>query len=162
MGGDNTAFETLVLDHGHDVLRVCFSILGDLDAAKDAAQSTWIQAWKRLPGLQDETKFRSWLLAVAANEARQSARSSHHRRSVRESRSLPGAHEPFEITTIDAVRLESALAAMRIDDRELLVLRYVAGLSSAEIAVLRGRSGAGVRGRLSRIVAQLRKDLSDG
>jgi RNA polymerase sigma factor (sigma-70 family) len=161
MAGDRAAFEALVHSYGKDVLRVCFSVLGDLDAAKDAAQTTWIQAWRRLPKLRDDTRFRSWLLAVAANEARQSARSSA-RRSVRESRIQADHYQSDEVTSIDAVRLETSLARMRVGDRELLALRYVAGLTSPEIAALRGISAAGVRGRLSRIVAQLRKDLVDG
>jgi RNA polymerase sigma-70 factor (ECF subfamily) len=159
--GDESAFGRLIDAHGRDVLRVCFTTSGDLDVASDAAQNTWIRVWDRLGDLKDDSRFRAWLLAIAANEARQLIRSGR-RRTIREISSAPIAASADEDRTIDHAALEVALARLSVEDRQLLALRYVGGLSAADIGEVRGLTDSGVRGRLSRITARLREDLRHG
>jgi RNA polymerase sigma factor (sigma-70 family) len=118
------------------------------------------KAWQQLPKVREPDRLRAWLIAIAANEARQSLR-AHRRRHVREI--APPAQEeiPGHSVTTSADRLDLAAALVRLDpaDRGLLAMRYLAGLTAEEIGTATGRSASGVRTRLSRLIARLREEL---
>jgi RNA polymerase sigma-70 factor (ECF subfamily) len=137
-----------------DLLRVCYVILGDGALAEDATQSAWIKAWRKLDQVRDATKVRSWLVAVAANEARQIAR--RRKRLPRETDDRTyGAEADPRLADLAAV-----LAGLGPDDRRLLALRYVAELTSDEIGRSIGISAGAVRHRLMRLLARLREELT--
>ena len=157
--GDEAAFTRLVAAYHADLLRVSFVITGDADVASDAAQLAWQTAWRKLGHLREPDRIRSWLVAIAANEARQLTR-RQRRRSVVEIGVAPemrGAGDPS--AGISRLDLVNALAHLKPEDRELLAMRYVIGLDSFEIAAARGKSASGTRARIARILAQLRKEL---
>jgi RNA polymerase sigma-70 factor (ECF subfamily) len=163
--GDRAAFGRLVVAHNRSMERVAYVIVGDAHAAQDAVQSAWLTAWQRIPNLREPGRVGAWLVAIAANEARQLAR-KRQRRSVREldlEATSATRHEPTVATEgIARLDLVAALRRLRPEDRELLALRYVAGFDAAELGRLTGRSASGVRGRLSRLTSNLRKDLTHG
>jgi RNA polymerase sigma-70 factor (ECF subfamily) len=102
-------------------------------------------------------------VAIAANEARQLLR-ARRRRAVHEIRAATGQGQWIEETAsaIDRLDLERALARLEPADRALLALRYVAGLSSQEVASFSGLTASGVRTRLARLMDRIRRDLGDG
>jgi len=151
---DRTAFAGLVARYQPDLLRVGYVILGDAALAEDAAQAAWIQAWRKLHQLRDDGKLRSWLVAVAANEARQIARKRRRFPSQAASDGFAAEADPR------LADLAAALARLTPDDRRLIGLRYVAGLTSDEIGEAVGISGGAVRHRLMRLLADLRKELA--
>jgi RNA polymerase sigma-70 factor, ECF subfamily len=153
-GIDRAAFASLVARFQPDLLRVSYVILGDASLAEDATQAAWIQAWRKLHQLRDDDKLRSWLVAVAANEARQIAR---RRRRMPFGPRSDGFAADADPRLSD---LTAALARLTSDDRRLVALRYVAGLTSEEIGHAVGATGGAVRHRLMRILANLRADLS--
>jgi len=157
--GDHAAFARLVAEHHAAMTRVAYVIVGDSAAAADAVQSAWSIAWQRIGGLRDPSQVRAWLVAIAANEARQSLRRGRRRPVVDLSARLdrPGAADPADV--IDLVDLERALGRLEPDDRRLIAMRYVAGLDSTEIAAQLGGSASGVRSRLARLLDRLRTDL---
>ena len=77
--GDHAAFARLVAEHHAAMTRVAYVIVGDSAAAADAVQSAWSIAWQRIGGLRDPSQVRAWLVAIAANEARQSLRRGRRR-----------------------------------------------------------------------------------
>ena len=158
--GERAAFTELVERHHAELVRIAFAITGDLDAARDAAQLAWIKAWQRLPTIREADRLRAWLIAIAANEARQHVR-AHRRRRVREIAplNLNEPADPSAITSADRFDLDAALRRLGPDDRGLLAMRYVAGLTADEIGASTGLTGSGVRTRLSRLIARLREDL---
>jgi RNA polymerase sigma-70 factor (ECF subfamily) len=156
--GEAEAFTALVDEHHAELVRVAYVVCGDIDLALDAAQAAWIKAWQQLRGLRDEAKLRPWLIAIAANEARQSVR-ARRRRSLREL-PMPMIEPAVGAPGGDSLDLLAALARLDPLDRELLAMRYLAGLSSDDIARATGRSASGVRARLSRLTSRLREDLS--
>jgi RNA polymerase sigma-70 factor (ECF subfamily) len=160
--GERDAFTALVERHHAELVRIAFSITGDLDAARDAAQHAWIKAWQRLPTLREPDRLRAWLIAIAANEARQSARAGRRRR-VREITPMGLDEQAGQKTVTSAERmdLDAALTRLQPDDRALLAMRYLAGLTADEIGAATGLTGSGVRSRLSRVVARLREELDD-
>jgi RNA polymerase sigma-70 factor (ECF subfamily) len=160
--GDREAFTRLVAEHHGPMARVAIVITGDLELAEDAVQSAWAIAWRRLPTLRDPEQVRSWLVAIAANEARMLVRGRRRRPVTQLSAMSDVGPEPDPGARIGLVDLERALEALDPDDRMLLSLRYVAGLDSAEIASHLGLSASGVRSRLARLLGRLRTELADG
>lgn len=159
--GDDAAFGRLVVLHYDDMARVAYVITGDRSFAQDAVQSAWIRAWVKLRSVRDPGRIRGWLLAIAANEARQIAR-RHRRIAVvelgPELEAAPGTDPALGIGRIDLARV---LGRLSPDDRALLALRYVAGIDAAELGSMTGRSASGTRARLSRLTARLRRELGD-
>jgi RNA polymerase sigma-70 factor, ECF subfamily len=157
-GGSREDFTRLVVAYHTDLVRLCFVITGDDDLARDAAQSAWAHAWRKLRQLRDPERVRQWLLTVAANEARQALR---RRRSVT---TVPGVlfDPPIEERdTPTLMDLAAALQRLRPDERRLIGLRYVSGFSSVELAKALGVTPDGVRSRLKRILDVLRRELND-
>jgi RNA polymerase sigma-70 factor (ECF subfamily) len=156
--GDQAAFARLVERHHASMAKVAYAICGDVEIARDATQNAWAIAWRRLASLRDETQVRAWLVAIAANEARQAVR-KRGRVVMDISGQLvaaPGGDPAERIGTVD---LGHALAKLKPDDRALLALRFVAGLDSSEIAAQLHLSPSGVRSRLARLIARLRTEL---
>src|SRR3954463_15423220 len=96
--GEREAFTELVERHHAELVRIAFAITGDLDAARDSAQLAWIKAWQRLPTIREAGRLRAWLIAIAANEARQHLR-ARRRRSVREIAPLTGGEPGDQVVT---------------------------------------------------------------
>ena len=55
--GDQAAFARIVRLHHADMVRVCFVVAGDMDAAEEAVAAAWPIAWRRLGSLRDPTGF---------------------------------------------------------------------------------------------------------
>jgi RNA polymerase sigma factor (sigma-70 family) len=157
--GDQVAFARIVNDYHADMVRVCHVITRDADQANDAVQEAWGICWRNLRKLRDPSRLRSWLVAIAANEARQMVR-SQRRRVVTELR-VDGPRADDEGTTVwgGRIDLRNALAGLSVDDRQLLALRYVAGFDSQELSRITGLSPSGTRARLQRLLASLREQL---
>ena len=157
--GDEIAFGRLVAAHQADMARVAYVILGDRSLAQDATQSAWIAAWKRLHAVREPDRVRSWLLAIAANEARQLLRSRGRATIVEIDAEVNAPPRSDPSVTIQRLDLSRALARLSAADRALLALRYVGGIDAAELGAATGRSASGTRARLSRLTARLREDL---
>jgi len=162
--GDEAAFTRIVAAHHDEMVRVSFVVCGDVDLADDAVAAAWLIVWRKLGDLREPDRLRSWLVAIAANEARQAAR--RRRRQQR--------HGVVELAVADAeiaspdpasrsidLDLANAFARLDPDDRALLALRYVAGFDATELARATGRSASGTRARLARLLDRLRTELRD-
>ena len=168
--GDEAAFARIVGAHHDDMARVAFVVCGDVELAQEAVQAAWQKAWAKLGSIRDADRLRPWLVSIAANEARQLAR-SRHRRWMRETAIDETAADVQQPSGGRAVAdpagrtaeldLANALAGLAPDDRTLIALRYAAGLTSDEIGRAIGMTGGGVRARLARLLDRLRKELHD-
>lgn len=157
--GDTDAFARLVERHHASMAKVAYAVCGDAESARDATQAAWTIAWRRLHTLRDHGQVRAWLVAIAANEARQMVRKRGRAIVVDISETLDAAPGGDPADRIDAVDLARALAGLKPDDRAVLALRFVAGLDSTEIAAQLHLSPSGVRSRLARLIERLRTEL---
>ena len=161
--GDDVAFARIVAAHHEDMRRVCVVITGSQTIADEAVQAAWGIAWRKLGSLRDPERLRPWLVSVAVNEARQALRK---RRRLWRLESGPDAPRvpsgPDPALSASAIDLRAAIARLDPDDRALLAMRYVAGFDATELATATGLSPSGVRSRLERLLARLRRELSDG
>ena len=159
IAGDEVAFAGIVAAHHDDMARIAYFVCGDLDIAEEAEQSAWAVVYRRLRDLRDPDRLRPWLMSIAANEARQMAR-SRRRRTVREIAVVEPAR-PRDIDHAARIDLADALARLDPKDRAIVGLRFIGGFESAEIGRAMGMTAGGVRVRLHRLLERLRKDLGD-
>lgn len=159
--GDAHAFAELISLHDADMLRVAAVICRDGDMAQDAVQQAWKRAWRKLGTVRDPDRVKAWLVSVAANEARQIVRSEGRRRRREHGTLDLAAQDDIAEVANQRMQLDAVLSTLEVRDRELLALRYVAGLNATEIAALRRSSPGAVRSRLARLIARLREELSD-
>lgn len=131
--GDEAAFAGLIAAHDGGMTRVAFVVTGDWDSAREAARSAWTIAWTRLPTLRDPDRIRPWLVAIAANEARQLAR-RERRRHLMDISTYPEPSGDDPADQIDLLDLGRALRDLKPDDRVLIGMRYVAGFDSGPAA----------------------------
>jgi len=157
--GDHDAFARIMATHDGDMTRICMVMCGDVQVARDAVQAAWLIAWRRLVSLRDPARLRPWLMSIAVNEARQIVR-TEGRRQRRELQVTPGL-PPDPAERVERLDLVAAVRRLSPDERRLIALRYVAGLTSSEMAQELGGSPASVRGKLARLIERLRKDIGD-
>lgn len=160
--GDEVAFARLIEAHHASMARVAYVICGDAESARDAVQAAWTTAWRRLSDVRDPSRIRSWLVAIAANEARQVLRRERRGSIVDLSSIAERSSDEDPSGRIATIDLVSVLRGLRPEDRALLALRFVAGLDSTEIAAELGGTASGIRSRLSRLIERLRQDLDAG
>jgi RNA polymerase sigma-70 factor (ECF subfamily) len=159
--GDEVAFARLVAEHHTTMSRVAFVICSDREAARDAVQSAWAIAWRRIGSLRDPRQIRPWLVAIAVNEARQVRRRRRRQPVVDISKAVAlvaADGDPTE--SVEMLDLRRVLDGLKPEDIGLLAMRFTAGLDSAEIADQLGMSASGVRSRLARLLDRLRDDLA--
>jgi RNA polymerase sigma-70 factor (ECF subfamily) len=137
--GDPDAFETIVRARMDAVYRLTSAILGDEADARDAAQETFVAAWRQMPRLREPDKFEAWLQRVAVNASRMTLR-ARGRRRIREipwSRvaALSNRATAGE-SSADAARLDEAMRDLSVDQRAILVLHHLDGRPLAELAAI--------------------------
>src|ERR1700761_2236682 len=74
LGGDREAFSQIVVRYQTLVCSLAYNVLGNLGESEDAAQETFIVAWKRLRHLREPSKLRAWLCGIVHNRARDCVR----------------------------------------------------------------------------------------
>ncbi|MBQ2954440.1 MAG: sigma-70 family RNA polymerase sigma factor [Clostridia bacterium] len=153
---DTEKIETLMETYGTQVKRLCCLILQDMSLAEDAAQETFIKAWRSLAKFRGECSERTWLMRIAVNTCRDVQRTAWFRRMDRRvtPEELPlAAPEPGEPA------LAEAIARLPAGDREVIVLRYYQQLSPGEIAELLRQPLNTVKSRLVRAKKKLKQTL---
>ena len=138
--GDLDAFESIVRARMDAVYRLTNAILGDEADARDAAQESFVAAWRQIRRLREPDKFEAWLQRVAVNAARMTLR-ARGRRRVREIPSsqvdvLAGHVATDGTAGADAARLGVALERLDVDQRAILVLHHLNGRPLAELATI--------------------------
>jgi RNA polymerase sigma-70 factor (ECF subfamily) len=136
--GDLDAFEEILRTRMDAVYRLSFAILADEADARDAAQDTFVTAWRQIGRLRDSDRFDAWLQRVAVNSARMTHR-ARRRRGVREipasqvagADGLRATASPAEA---DAAQLDVAMRRLPVEQRSILVLHHLDGKPIAAIA----------------------------
>jgi len=174
LSGERELFHELVRPYEKSVYFAAFSILQNEQDAEDAAQETVLKALKNLRNFRAESKFSTWLVSIAINEAR--GRLRHARvlkfESVDESPDEDGGFTPSVISDWREVPLEAlerkelrellqqAIAGLPEIYREVLLLRDVEEFSIAESAAALGVSEGVVKTRLLRARLMMQKVLA--
>jgi RNA polymerase sigma-70 factor, ECF subfamily len=133
--GDREALGVLYERYAADVKRVTWALLRDEAHADDAVQEVFLEAWKKAD-LFDASRgtVRAWLIVRARSRCLDRLRKRGRRAEVQWDGE--GAHSQVSIEQhVDTVHLPRAFSCVNSEEREVLLLGYFEGLTSAEIAV---------------------------
>ena len=160
--GNVNDFEKLVTAYEKNVYNIALRMVGDPEDAADMTQETFIKAYRALSGFRGDSKFSSWLYRIASNVCLDFLRSRSRHPQI----SLSGADEDdrtaFELPdmsqnpeeqlmkklSMEAVR--RGLGQLPEQQRQILVLRELGGLSYAELAQTLGLEEGTVKSRIFR------------
>jgi RNA polymerase sigma factor (sigma-70 family) len=162
--GDIDAFTALVGRYREPALRVAYGIAGG--DAEDAVQDAFVKAYRSLGGFRTDAAFRPWLFTIVANEARNRRRSRSRRDQLelqvrREPRAAGAGADDLAAEHERRQRVLDEVARLPDRYREIVALRYFAGLSESETAEALARPKGTVKSRLSRALDMLRAALGE-
>lgn len=151
---------SLSFDEAFPVLfpRCCtvgYRMLRDRAAAEDVAAEAMARAYARWRTLSTTDYVEPWVLRVTANLALDHLRKGNRQRLSHE------RSERFDDNVALRITLEAALAQLPARQRQVVVLRYLADLSEAQIVAVTGMSHGTVKTHLRRSTTSLRRILTD-
>ncbi len=159
--GDRPAFETLLRRSQGQVFGLCYRLLGERDAARDAAQEAFVRAWSALSSFDPEQRFDIWVLRIARNHCYDLLRRRGIRPTSDEEPLDAPDHSPSALEQLEQAQqsrdLEGALSQLSSSDREVLSLYYVQKKKTREIAEVMGVAPGTIMARLFRAREKLRR-----
>src|SRR6266536_618845 len=172
--GDDKAFEELVRRYDRNVCLIAQHITQNREDAEDVVQDAFLKAYGNLTQFQEQSKFYTWLVRIAVNEALMKLRRRRPERMVSldedvktEDDSLPRevadwSPNPEQMYKQAELReiLTRTIQGLPAGFRTVFVLRDVEGLSTEETAQALELSIPAVKSRLLRARLQLRERLS--
>ena len=161
--GDVNAFELLVAAYEKNVFNVAMQMLGNREDAQDMAQEAFLKAYSSLSSFRGDSKFSSWLYRIVANVCMDFRR----RQSRRPSSSLTVEDEEGETLELDIAdesqspeallerkltreAVRRGLASLPDEQRQILLLREIQGLSYEEIGEAMNLEPGTVKSRIFR------------
>lgn len=172
--GDEGAFPELVRRYSRRILRVARNITNNDEDSEDVLQETFMKAYTHLDGFQGNSKFYTWLVRIAMNEALMKLRKRKTGKVVSLDEELDTGDDtivreiavwegnPEDRYSQDELRglLDTTIASLPEGFRTVFVLRDVEELSTEETADMLGLSIPAVKSRLLRARLQLREKLT--
>ena len=163
--GDPDAFGQLFDEHASVVHRHAVRMTGNWGMADDIVSLTFLEAWRlRERVLPGDDSLRPWLLGIATNVTRNTARAARRHQAALSRVPPPDPVPDFadEVTqrladTEELAAAQKALGKLRRGEREVFTLCVWEGLDAATAAEALGVAVGTVRGRLSRARKRLRK-----
>ena len=172
--GDTMAFGELVRRYEAKIFRLAQHITGNREDAEDVLQETFLKAYEHLEQFQGNSKFYTWIVRIAVNQALMKLRRKKTDKSV----SLDETIDTGEDTIVREIAawdedpeqrfsreelggiLDSAVEGLEPPYRSVFVLRDIEELSTEETAQALGLSIPAVKSRLLRARLQLREKLT--
>lgn len=157
--GDVAAFSELVRRHQGAVYRVALRMLGSEADAEDAAQETFVRAWRSIGRFRGESSVATWLYRIVTNRCLSRLAAARDTVEYEDTRVADERGDPAVVVErraqMDAVT--RAVAALPADQRAALVLRDFEGLSYDEVAEVLDIGLGAVKSRIHRARADVLK-----
>jgi RNA polymerase sigma-70 factor (ECF subfamily) len=172
--GDSGAFSELVSRYQNKIYRLAKHITQNDEDAEDVLQEAFLKAYEHLDGFQGNSKFYTWIVRIAVNEALMKLRKRKTDRTVPLDEPVDTGEEMvnreiavwednpeqrYSQTEIQQI-LDEAVEGLKPDFRTVFVLRDIEELSTEETAETLGISVPAVKSRLLRARLALREKLT--
>jgi RNA polymerase sigma-70 factor (ECF subfamily) len=172
--GDSSAFSDLIRHYDRRVFRMAKQITQNDDDAEDVLQETFLKAYTHLDDFQGNSKFYTWVVRIAVNEALMKLRKRRSDRTVPLDDPIDTGEDEVvrEIAVWDqnpedtysreelATILDDAVQSLKPAYRTVFILRDIEELSIEETAEALDLSISAVKSRLLRARLQLREKLT--
>lgn len=163
VAGDRSAFEEIIVRYERRVFSVCLRMCGDQEDARDAAQETFVMAYRSLQGFRGDAQLSTWLHRVAVNASLDLLRKRSKRPTavevVPEATSEEPGPEEEAVRSDRAAAVHAALAKLSEDHRAVIVLFDLQGLQYPEVAEALDVPVGTVKSRLHRARVDLARLL---
>jgi RNA polymerase sigma-70 factor, ECF subfamily len=172
--GDLEAFSELVKRYDRNVFRIAQHITHNEEDAQDVVQDAFLKAYQNLEQFQGNSKFYTWLVRIAVNEALMRLRKRRNDRTVSLDEDVeteegtmprevadwsPNPEQIYGQSELGDI-LKKTIQGLPPGFRTVFVLRDIEGLSTEETAEMLGLSVPAVKSRLLRARLQLRERLA--
>ncbi|MBU1486579.1 sigma-70 family RNA polymerase sigma factor [bacterium] len=167
--GDKAAFDKLVGKHKDKVFSLCYRFLGDYEEANDCAQEAFVKAFRSLKRFKQRSAFSTWIYRIAVNTCKNRVTSLEYR-SSKKMRRLDDesciqirdeSHSP--VARLERkekeMLIQKAINSLPKEQKAVIVLRNIQGLSYKEVAEITGYNSGTVKSKLSRAREQLKMKL---
>lgn len=134
--GERAAFDQLFQRYRRPIFTLIVRLVDSPEAAADLCQETFLRAWEFLPQLRDPARFPGWLRRLAVRLCFDYQKTAPPRAVPEEALNTtpdPGAEEALNVALL-AIDVRRALQQLPPFQRAVTVLRFLHGLSYAEIA----------------------------
>jgi RNA polymerase sigma-70 factor (ECF subfamily) len=172
--GDNGAFNDLTEHYQRNIFRLAQHITQNREDAEDVLQETFLKAYKHLPEFEGHSKFYTWIVRIAVNEALMKLRKRKWDKTVWLDEPVTVGEDvvareiavwednPEERYSKEEVQeiLDKAVNGLAAPYRTVFVLRDMEGLSTEDTAKALDLSVPAVKSRLLRARLQLRDKLT--
>ncbi len=170
VAGDSEAFGEIVTRWERKIFALCFGMLGREDEARDAAQETFISAYRNISNFRGEAKFSSWLHRIAVNQCLTVKRRTRTRSedfldetSGEDERVFvaPAHRSPARVTekTERLTLVRQAVSSLPIDLRQVIVMKEFEEMTFQEISDTLELPLSTVKSRVYSALRQLRMKL---
>lgn len=133
--------------------------LGDPSDAEDAVSECVLAAWKDIRSLRSDSAFASWLFRILHNIC-----AGMIRKTISNREGIEKAGNELSLcqqsSTQSSIEIAEALSQLTDEEREIVLLSVVSGLTSKEISSVTGLTPGAVRSKLSRSITKLRTFLT--
>ncbi len=168
---DREAFGALYDRYVTKIYQYVYYKTGSANEAEDLAAQVFLRAWEAISGYEwRDYPFSAWLFRIARNLV------VDYHRARRDTVTLDGAEDRSDIrpdedddapdrslqAMFTSQQLQQAISQLTEEQQEVIILRFIEGYSTAEIAVLMGKREGAVRGLQFRGLATLRELIQVG
>jgi len=172
--GDSEAFGELLTLYENKILNYCYRMLGNRTDAEDATQEVFVKLYRFIGSFTGQSAFSTWLYKIASNVCLDYLRKnkkhtsdtvSLHQQNAEGEEFLMNIEDkgltPYESAQMSEAQRVLALALEQLseDQRKVVVLRDVEGLSYEEIGEVMGIAEGTVKSRINRARLALKKLL---
>ncbi len=160
---DRRAFGRLYALYVQPLFRYLYSRIGGVPEAEDVTAQTFLAALEAFGRYRHDGHFAAWLFAIARFKAADYFRQQRRQAPLEDAEHLASESDLLQgaIQGERSAALAKLIAALPEADRDLIRLRYVAGLNFSEIARLLGRSEEAAKKSLYRLLARLQSQLEN-
>ncbi len=158
-------YAELLEQYGDKLLRLAFIMLGDIQLSEDVVQESFLALHRSLGSLRGDSSYYTWLVRVTINQSKNLLRRKKIKKILLiddiKQQSNSASPEEALLASEEKVEIRQALAALPLKYREVMYLYYYEELKIKAIAEIMDMSEAGIKTRLQRGRAHLKKRLME-
>jgi RNA polymerase sigma-70 factor (ECF subfamily) len=162
--GDEAAFSAVYDKYARRLCAYCYRLTANRDSVEDIVQTTFLKAYESLSTLDKPGSFHYWLFSIARNEAYSFLRQKRTNGVVKsfEEEDVWDFESPHEKLVHEETTemVQRFLGELKVEYREVLILRQYEKLSYVEIAAITGDTVSSVESRLFKARKALAKKLA--
>ena len=163
--GDKQSFARLYQQVAKDLYKVALYTLGNAHDAEDVVSETFVEAYKGLKNLRDDSKFKAWMMRILSIRCKRKISGYiDSKQQISMEDFIETAEDVSDETAdcSDRITVLQALDTLAQDERTVVVMAVVQGYTTREIGEMLGMPHGTVSSKLYRTLLKLRKKLEQG